>query len=146
MTLKNLLRTKQLVEHSTDRRQLQRMLVAARRSLEDSCCKAISAETRLDAAYRAITQASMVALWANGFRPNTRSPGHHLTMIQALGTSIDLPMEQIALLDAFRIKRNAINYTGEEVDLLSVNECSDAATGLLKAVHIWLERSRPELA
>jgi hypothetical protein len=68
MTLQNLLSTGQLAEHETDAVQVRRMLVAAQRSIDDAKNETISPETRLDAAYRAIMQASMVSLWANGYR------------------------------------------------------------------------------
>ncbi len=66
MTLRNLLNTGQLAEHKTDAVQVKRMLFAAQRSIDDARNETISPETRLDAAYRAIMQASMVSLWANG--------------------------------------------------------------------------------
>ncbi len=82
MTLQNLLSTGQLVEHEIDTIQVSKMLGSVRRSIDDAKTETISAETRLDAAYRAIMQISMVALWANGYRPARNSPGHHMTLIK----------------------------------------------------------------
>lgn len=67
------------------------MLESAERSIADARQESISPETRLDAAYRAITQLSMVALWANGLRPARSKPGHHQTTIQALVHTINKP-------------------------------------------------------
>lgn len=146
MSLQNLLKIGQLVEHETDATQVRRMLQSAERSIADARQASISAETRLDAAYRAVTQLSMVALWANGFRPAKSKPGHHQTMIQSLVHTIGMDRDEMLLLDTFRVKRNAIDYTGEDVDEASVDECIVAADGLLKRVSEWLADNRPELS
>ena len=121
------------------------MLSSAERSIADARQASISPETRLDAAYRAITQLCMVALWANGYRPSKRKPGHHQTMIQSLVHSIGLDQGQILLLNTFRIKRNAIDYTGDSVDAVSVSECIEAADDLLCDVIQWIDISKPKL-
>ena len=105
VSLENLVRTGQLVEHDTDARQVARMLVAVRQSIQDARVDTISAETRLDAAYRAIMQSAIVALWGNGYRTTKSSPGHHMTAIQCLPESIGLGNEQMLLLDTFRVKQ-----------------------------------------
>jgi len=145
MSLQNLLKIGQLEEHETDAKQVRRMLESAKRSIADAKQKSISPETRLDAAYRAITQLSMVALWANGFRPAKSKPGHHQTMIQSLVHTIDLDRDEMLLLDTFRVKRNAIDYTGEDVDDSSVDECIGAAARLMIRVSEWLAGNKPEL-
>lgn len=145
MSLQNLLKIGQLEEHETDAKQVRRMLESAERSIADAKQKSISPETRLDAAYRAITQLSMVALWANGFRPAKSKPGHHQTMIQSLVHTIDLDRDEMLLLDTFRVKRNAIDYTGEDVDDSSVDECIGAAARLMIRISEWLAGNKPEL-
>ena len=145
MTLQNLLNTGQLAEHETDAIQVSHMLGSARRSIDDAKAETVSSETRLDAAYRTIMQISMVALWANGYRPARDSPGHHMTLIQSLPTSIGLERNQMLLLETFRVKRNAINYSGEAVDAVSVESCVAAAEQLLEHLRHWLTQHRPEL-
>lgn len=145
MSLQNLLKIGQLDEHETNAAQVRRMLESAERSIADARQESISPETRLDAAYRAITQLCMVALWANGFRPAKSKPGHHQTMIQSLVHTVDLHRDQMLLLDTFRVKRNAIDYTGDEVDEVSVDECIGAAEDLLIRVTEWLATNNPEL-
>ena len=98
MSLRNLLKIGQLAEHETDARQVGKILTAARRGIADARQDSISLETRLEAAYRAIMQLSMVALWANGYRPSKSRPGHHQTMIQSLVHSIELDSDQMLLL------------------------------------------------
>jgi len=145
MSLQNLLKIGQLEEHETNAEQVRRMLDSAERSITDARQVSISPETRLDAAYRAITQISMVALWANGYRPAKSKPGHHQTMIQSLVHSIGLNQDQMLLLDTFRVKRNAIDYTGDDVDEASVEGCIEAADNLLCHVAQWLTNNKPEL-
>jgi len=110
VSLRNLLKIDQLAQHETNANQVGKMLAAAERSVADAREDSISPETRLDAAYRAITQLSTVALWANGYRPSKSRPGHHQTMIQSLVHSIKLDRDQVLLLHTFRVKRNAIDY------------------------------------
>lgn len=145
MSLQNLLKIGQLEEHETDATQVRRMLQSASRSIADARQESISPETRLDAAYRAITQLSMIALWANGFRPARSKPGHHQTLIQSLVHTVEVARDEMLLLDTFRIKRNAIDYTGEDVDEASVEECIAAADRLMLHVPEWLGGNRPEL-
>ena len=145
MSLLNLLKIGQLEKHETDAKQVRRMLQSAERSIADARHASISPETRLDAAYRAITQLSMVALWAHGFRPAKSKPGHHQTMIQSLVHTIELDRDEMLLLNTFRVKRNAIDYTGEDVDEASVAECIGAADRLMMRVSEWLADNKPEL-
>jgi hypothetical protein len=72
-------------------------------------------ETRFDAAYKAIMQAALVALMANGFRPDTKKPGH-----QSLPKTIGLENDRVVVLDTPRHKRNLSDYTGEDIDHASV--------------------------
>ena len=145
MSLQNLFQIGQLEEHETNADQVRRMLDSAERNINDARQESISLETRPDAAYRAITQLCMVALWANGFRPSRSQPGHHQTMIQSLVHAIGLDQDQMLLLNTFRVKRNAIDYTGDDVDEASVDECIEAAENLLRHVTQWLTNSKSEL-
>lgn len=145
MSLQNLLKIGRLTEHETDGAQVARMLAAAERGIVDARQLTISPETRLDAAYRSIMQLAMVALWANGFRPVKNAPGHHQIMIQSLVHTVSLDSQRMRVLDAFRVKRNAIDYTGEDIDTTSVEACIDSAMQLLGVVHGWLDENRPDL-
>ena len=145
MSLQNLHKIGQLAEHETDATRVRRLQDSAERSIADARQGSISPETRLDAAYRAITQLSLIALWANGFRPTRSKPGHHQTIIQSLVHTIDVDRDEMLLLDTFRIKRNAIDYTGEDVDEVSVHECIAAAERLMSRVTEWLADNKPEL-
>lgn len=96
MTLKNLVGLGRLEGHATDARQVAEMLAGIGRCIADAKVDAISEETRFDAAYRAIMNCAMVALWANGYRPSKSAPGHHQTMIQSLVKSIGLDADEMS--------------------------------------------------
>lgn len=145
MTLENLLKIGQLKNHVTDATEVQRLLHAARRNLTDAHVKQVSHETRFDAAYKAIMQAAHVALMANGFRPDTNKPGHHMTVVQSLPTTIGLPSDRMTVLDALRRKRNLSDYLGEDVDDVSAENCIREAEQLLREVEAWLKKNRSDL-
>lgn len=145
MSLENLLKIGQLNTHTTNADQLGKLLEAAKRSLADANEARISNETRLDAAYKAITQICMAVLWANGYRPSKSKPGHHQIMIQSLANSIGLDKDEVRLLDTFRVKRNAIDYLGADVDEGSVDACIQAAERLFQSATDWLKANKPEL-
>lgn len=145
MTLKNLLKTGQLVEHEIDSDGIRQLLDAAHRGVQDAEVTAISTETRFDAAYRAIMQGATAVLWANGYRTSTSTPGHHRTTIQLLEKTAGLNSERIAVLERLRHKRNVIDYSGEDMDEASVNVCIQEAGKLIDDVYRWLQENRPEL-
>jgi hypothetical protein len=146
MTLKNLLKTGQLKPHQADAKEVRRLLDAARRNLRDSVATNISPENRFDAAYKAVMQSALVALMANGFVPDTKSPGHHAVVIQSLPKAIGIAADRVAVLDTLRRKRNLSDYTGEDIDERSVAECRAEAKRLLDDVSAWLKEIHPELA
>jgi hypothetical protein len=146
MSLNNLLKIGQLKQHETDRKEIQRLLTSAARALADSRVEEISPESRFDAAYRAIMQAALAALMANGFRPNTNKPGHHMTVVQSLPTTIGLSNDRMVVLDALRRKRNLTDYTGADVDAGSATACTEQADQLLKDVRAWIGQHRPDLS
>jgi HEPN domain-containing protein len=145
MTLENLQQIGRLKPHATDRGEIQQLLEAAHRNLADAEVTAVSLETRFDAAYKAIMQASLVALMANGYRPDTKTPGHHATLVQSLTKTIGLPARRMVVLDALRKKRNLSDYSGVWVDDVATASCIAEARELLSEVEKWLAEKRPEL-
>lgn len=115
MTLDNLLRIGKLKAHVADKAGIARLLAAAERTLADAGVAALSSGTRLDAAYRAIMQAALVAMLANGYRPPTSEAGHHQMLVQALPKTANIPTDRVLVLDAFRAARNQRDYRGVPV-------------------------------
>jgi uncharacterized protein (UPF0332 family) len=142
---KNLLKIGQLKEHPPDAREIQKLLLAAERNLADARVTSISLETRFDAAYKAIMQSALAALMACGYRPDTHRPGHHMTVIQSLPLTIGLPGARITVLDTLRRKRNILDYTGEDMDDASMENCIVEADQLLNDVETWLKAERPDM-
>lgn len=128
----NLLRIGQLKAHPADAGEIARLLAAAGRGIADARVGKISPETRFDAAYRSITQTGLAALMAQGYRPDTNRPGHHMTIIQTLTLTLGIDARRMAVLDALRRKRNLADYMGAEIDDASVAACIEAAEKLLR--------------
>lgn len=145
MTLENLLVTRQLHEHEANAEEVRRALASVDTALSDASQNVISIDTRFDSAYRAIAQCSLVALWVNGYRPSKSAPGHHAVMIQTLSRTLGLPKEKVRELDAFRTKRNALNYEGKPVDDASLRACVNAAQQLRDVLTDWLHGNRADL-
>lgn len=145
MSLQNLLKIGQIKAHPTDAVEVQQLLAAARRNIADARVTTISPETRFDAGYKAVMQASLAALMANGFRPDTNRPGHHVTVVQGLAHTIGLAPGRIMVLDTLRRKRNLSDYTGDDLDDSSVEHCIAEAEQLLQDVMGWLNAYQPRL-
>jgi hypothetical protein len=143
--LRNLEKIGQLKSHVTSREEVQRLLDAARRNLSDAGVEVISCETRFDSAYKAVMQLALAAMMANGFRPDTSKPGHHMTVIQSLPQTIGLPTERMVVLDVLRRKRNLTDYSGGWIDETSMEQCILEARNLLRDVEAWFKEQRPEL-
>ncbi len=144
MTLQNLLAIQSLIEFIAQRADIQRLLAAAERNLQDAAIVAISDENRFDAAYKCIMQCAMVALWANGYRTSTSKPGHHQTAIQTLTLTVALDPKAVVVLDKLRKQRNLSDYDGDPIAPSLVEECQRQARALLKHVKSWLAANRPD--
>lgn len=145
MSLQNLQKIGQLKAHPPDTGEIRRLLTAATRNLADARVESISPETRFDAAYKAIMQAALVALMAHGYRPDTKRPGHHVTVVQVLTLTIGLEPQRVTVLDTLRRQRNLSDYTGEDIDDSTVEHCIVEAKRLLAEVRAWLIANRPQL-
>lgn len=102
MTLENLVRIGKLKALAADEREIARLLESAERALKDASVGALSADSRLELGYRALMQAALAAMLANGYRPATSEPGHHQVVIQALPKTIGIATERIQVLEAYR--------------------------------------------
>lgn len=144
MTLKNLLGIS-LDAIAPDKAQVAKLLAAAERNIADAGLEGLSTENRFDAAYKAIMQAALAALHANGYRTLTSKPGHHQTAIQTLTTSVGLPAGKVIVLDALRKQRNLADYSGDLVSEAAALECVASARELVAHVRKWIASNHPEL-
>lgn len=146
MTLQNLLKIQSLSEFNAQRDDIQRLIAAAERNLNDAAATNISDENRFDAAYKCVMQCGMVSLWAHGYRPSKSKPGHHQTIIQTLPLTVGLDARTMMVLDALRKQRNISDYDGEIISPTVVVECMKQAHALLAHVRSWLVEHRPDLS
>lgn len=145
MSLENLLKIGQLKEHPADGQEIERLLSAAERNLRDARVKDVSPETRFDAAYKAIMQSALAALQMHGYRPDTHRPGHHATVLQSAPLTLGLSSKRVVVLDALRRQRNVSDYTGDDVDESTAENCITEARRLIDEVIAWRAANHPEL-
>ena len=145
MSLQNLLKIGQIKEHPADSHEIERMLSAAARNLRDAHVKDISPETRFDAAYKAIMQSALAALLMHGYRPDTNRPGHHMTVLQSTPLTLGLSSKRVVVLDALRRQRNVSDYTGDDIDESTAENCIAEAKRLIGEVIAWRAANRTEL-
>lgn len=122
-----------------------KLLAAAQRNIADAQLQGLSAENRFNAACKAIMQAAMVALHANGYRTLTSKPGHYQTAMQTLPTSVGLRQAKVIVLDALRKQRNLSDYSGDLIPDSAAAECLASAIELLAHVRAWIKAHRPDL-
>jgi hypothetical protein len=145
MTLENLLQIGKLKPHEPTHEELARLLAAAGRNLKDAGHAGISPESRFDIAYKAVMQCALLAMLAQGFRPSTNEPGHHALVIQSLPKTLDIPVQDMLVLDKLRKKRNLSDYTGEGVSEAEAQACARSAGKLFDAVDAFLKARFPEV-
>ncbi len=145
MTLENLFQIGKLKSHKPTPEEISKLLVASQRNLKDAQIKAISAELRFDAAYKAVMQCALTALMANGYRPSTNEPGHHATVIQSLPKTISLSNDRMITLDKLRRMRNLCDYSSDGISEEETAACIRAAKNLLNDLERWLRAYRPDL-
>jgi len=146
MSSENLLAIGRLEKLEASRDPLVKLLSAAGRSIADAKIKAVSAEIRFDAAYKAIMQCATVALWMKGYRTSTSEPGHHQTTLQALPMTLGLDSETMIVLDGLRKQRNLFDYRGDRVSDASLAECIRRAEDLRARVRRLVDAKWPPAA
>jgi len=142
MTLENLLRIGKLKAHAADEGEIVRLLESGERALKDASVEMLSADGRLEIAYRGLMQAALAAMLANGYRPATSEPGHHQVVIQSLPKTIGMAPERVQLLEAYRKARNQSDYRGVPVSDAVAGECVEDARRLLADVRAWIAARR----
>ena len=142
MTLENLLRIGKLKAHAADEAEIARVLASAERALKDASQSALSADSRLELAYRAIMQAALAAMLANGYRPATSEPGHHQVVIQALPKTVGMAADRVQVLEGYRKARNQSDYRGVAVSEAVAKECVSEAQRLLAEVRAWFAATK----
>lgn len=108
---------------------------------------AVSVESRFLLACNAALSLATVALRAAGYRTSSNLPGHHAIAIASLAFTLGADARTVAVLEAFRRKRNRATYGGpEEVSEQELAELVTLATRLRAQLAAWLKARHPELA
>lgn len=141
MTLENLL-GRALESIPEDAANVERLMFAAKRSLEDAQLPGMSCEGRFDMAYKSVMQAANAVLQASGYRTLTSKPGHHQVMIQTLPLTIGLQSHRMIALDGLRKQRNLSDYSGDPVSEAMTRDAVEQAKALLSDIEIWLHKNQ----
>jgi len=91
--------------------EIERMLRAVERRLQDAEHAGIHPETRLEQAYHVILGCALIALRSNELRLVNR-PGHHIVALDSLADTIGLSPARIDYFQTLRELRNKDLYTG----------------------------------
>ena len=144
MSLKEWSRNRWLIEHKTNRQEINDLLSIADRDIADCQISTLSPDWRLNIAYNSALQSATAALAASGYHASREM--HHYRVIQSLAHTIEVDNAFIALLEKFRKKRNIGEY--DRAGAISVQEAIEMlnmAKALRKQVEEWLRVHHPNL-
>ena len=119
--------------------EIQRLLDAITRRLDDANNTSIHSETRLEQAYHAILNCALVALRASGLRPST-APGHHIVILESLLDTIGIEPSLGDYFQTLRDLRNKDIYTGAaHVSPRQADEAVQEAATLNERLGTWID-------
>ena len=144
MSLDDMLLRDELHREPATSGEVQRLLDAITRRLEDANNDSIHPETRLGQAYHAILNCALVALRTMGLRPNT-GPGHHIIILESLLDTLGIEPSLDDYFQTLRDLRNRDIYTGgTHISIAQVNEAIEEAAKLAEQLKAWLEAQSEE--
>ena len=144
MSLRNWLENRWLVEHQPSPEETADLLAVVERDLQDAAVDRLSADWRLGIAYNAALQLSILALAAEGYRPERQRS--HERAVQSLRYTVGLGQDEVDMLDLVRRKRHLSNY--ERAGTASYGEAEEVyglAVELRRTVMEWLGDNHPAL-
>jgi len=119
--------------------EVERLLTAIARRLEDAGNEANHPETRLEQAYHAILNCALVGLRVDGLRPTDRR-GHHVVALESLIDTLGVPHDRVDYFQTLRDLRNRDLYTGGvHVTSHQAEEAIAEARTLQSELVEWLE-------
>jgi|LZCG01.1.fsa_nt_gb hypothetical protein len=143
MSLEEMLLRSELKREKLVPGEIERMLHAVERRLQDAEHTDIHPETRLEQAYHIILGCALIALRAHDLRLVNR-PGHHVVALDSLADTLGLPPARIDYFQTLRDLRNKDLYTGStHISDTQAVEAVEEARRLLRDLTNWLaQRSR----
>ena len=143
-TLQDWLNNGWLTEHKTSPQEILGLLAVADRNIDDAEVAELSLDARLSIAYSSIIQCAKIALAACGYRV-TRESAHYRS-IESLNLTLYISSATIRILDAFRKKRNILEYDRiGTTTTKEVNEILSIAKEIRAKVETWLKQKNPHL-
>ena len=138
MSLAEMLLRDELRREPATAGEVERLLTAIARRLEDAGNEANHPETRLEQAYHAILNCALVGLRTNGLRPTDR-PGHHVVALESLIDTLGIPHDRVDYYQTLRDLRNKDLYTGGiHVTVCQAEEAIEEAQALRSEMERWL--------
>jgi uncharacterized protein (UPF0332 family) len=118
--------------------EVERLLTAVARRLEDAGNEANHPETRLEQAYHAILNCALVGLRVDGLRPTDRR-GHHVVTLESVVDTLGIQHDRVDYFQTLRDLRNKDLYTGGvHVTVRQAEEAIEEAEALRSELERWL--------
>jgi len=118
--------------------EVERLLEAVDRRLQDGGNDANHPETRLEQAYHAILNCALAGLRVTGLRPTDRR-GHHVVALESLSDTLGIPNDRVDYFQTLRDLRNKDLYTGGiHVTIRQAEEAIAEAQALRSDLERWL--------
>jgi len=142
VSLAEMLLRDELRREPTTPGEVERLLEAVDRRLQDGGNEANHPETRLEQAYHAILSCALAGLRVNGLRPTDRR-GHHVVALESLTDTLGIPDDRVDYFQMLRDLRNKHLYTGGiHVTVRQAEEAMAEAQSLRGELEHWLEERR----
>jgi len=142
MSLEEMLLRNELERLEASSGEIDRLLGAIARRLEDAKNPTIHPETRLEQAYHAILNCALVALRANDLRP-VNGPGKHFYALESLLHTMGVEHKRVDYYQELRDLRNKDIYEGSiHVSEREVEEAIEEAVWLQELLRTWMEERR----
>ena len=144
MSLEEMILRNELERLEPSAGEIDRLLGAIARRLEDAKNPTIHPETRLEQAYHAILNCALVALRANHLRP-VNGPGKHFYALESLLHTLGAEQKRVDYYQELRDLRNKGIYEGSiHMSECEAEEAIEEAVWLQEQLRAWLaERRRP---
>jgi hypothetical protein len=135
-----------LKKHPATRQEILGLLSIVDRDIAECQNTGLSADWRLNIAYNAALQAATAALRASGFRTGKDSGSSHYYTVHSLAYTIGEEPALVNDLEAFRQKRNVIEYdrAGAASDA-EAKQAVELAMRIRRDVVEWLRNNHPSL-
>jgi len=119
--------------------EIERLLAAITRRLEDAGRPSNHPETRLEQAYHAILNCALAVLRADGLRA-VNAPGKHRLVLESLGETLGVDADRVSYFQQLRDLRHRDIYEGSiHVSVHEAEEATEEAAQLFEQLQAWLE-------